>query len=200
MFTSCRDVQEWYLPSWRVEPKYSTKVLVGNWLEERKKFTRDAGGTGQSTYGRDFVRYPTEVPDRVVLRRMKRQLDGLPKKYILSHHEEAKHQHLVTQYDDQYNRHGYNSSLPPLRKWNGHKMAWIPEKSDHPLLEPPTNYGLFENLVKKWTSREPRVMSSLYTVHYTKPPLSSHAVRRRPITTQILEASQAPWLPRDPEH
>ncbi|KAJ7306536.1 hypothetical protein JRQ81_009897 [Phrynocephalus forsythii] len=199
MFTSCREAQECNLPGWRIEPKYSTRVLIGNWLEERKTFLRDATGTGKSTYGRDFVRYPAEVPDRMVMRRMRKQLDGLPKKYILTHLEESKQQHLVTQYDDQYNRHGYNSSLPPLRKWNGHKMAWIPEKSDYPLVEPPTNYGLFEHLVKKWTSREPGVMSSLYATSYTKPPVSSYAIRQRPITTQILQASHGQWQPRNPE-
>uniref|UniRef100_A0A8D2LLU5 Chromosome 1 open reading frame 158 n=1 Tax=Varanus komodoensis TaxID=61221 RepID=A0A8D2LLU5_VARKO len=134
MFTPYRDVQAWYVPSWRIEPKYSTKVLIGNWLEERKK--------------------------------------GLPRKYVLTHHEEASHQNLVSQYDDQYNRHGYNPCLPPLRKWNGHKMAWVPEKTDYPLVEPPTNYGLFEHLVKKWTQKEPGVMNSVYTLSYNEPPAS----------------------------
>ncbi|XP_042336134.1 uncharacterized protein C1orf158 homolog [Sceloporus undulatus] len=196
MFTTCRDSQEWFLPSWRIEPKYSTKVLVGNWVEERKKFIRDQRGTGRSCYERDFVRFPIEIPDRTVLRRMKKKMDGLPKKYILTHHDEPRHQHLVTQYDDQYNRHGYNPILPPLRKWNRHKLAWIPEKSDYPLLEPPTNYGLLEHLVKKWTRKENGVMSSVYTVSYQKPPVASYAVRRRPITTHILKANQEQWSPR----
>ncbi|XP_061457428.1 cilia- and flagella-associated protein 107 [Rhineura floridana] len=196
MITPCRDAQEWYLPSWRVEPKYSTNVLIGNWLEERKKFIRDHEGTGKSTYGRDYIRFPTEIPDRTVMRRMMKQLDGLPKKYTLTHHDEPKHRNLVTQYDDQYNRRGYNPLLPPLRRWNGHKMAWIPEKTDYPLAEPPTNYGLFEHLVKKWTHREPGVLNSIYTISYTKPPSSAYGVRQRPITTHVLEASRPQWLPR----
>nr|XP_060615063.1 cilia- and flagella-associated protein 107 [Anolis sagrei ordinatus] len=196
MFTTCRGGQEPNLPGWRIEPKYSTKVLIGNWLEERKKFIRDHRGTGNSTYGRDFVRFPTEVPDRTVMRRMMKTMDGLPKKCVLTHHEEPNHHHLVSQYDDQYNRRGYNPILPPLRKWHGHKMAWVPEKTDFPLLEPPTNYGLFEQLVKKWTGKEHGLMNSVYEVSYQKPPANSYAVRQRPITTHILQANQEQWLPR----
>ncbi|XP_033014840.1 uncharacterized protein C1orf158 homolog [Lacerta agilis] len=196
MFTQCRDAQEWYTPGWKVEPKYSTKVLIGNWLEERKKFIRDHEGTGESTYDRDYVRYPAQIPDRTVMRRIIKQLDGLPKKYILTHHEEPRHRHLVSQYDDQYNRHGYNPVLPPLRKWSRHKMAWIPEKTDYPLVEPPTNYGLFEHLVKKWGHNVPGVMNSVYTVSYVKPPSTAYIPRKRPVTFHTLEASAPQWLPR----
>lgn len=52
MFTPYRDVQEWYLPSWRVEPKYSTKVLIGNWLEERKKVCVGENNDGKGREGR----------------------------------------------------------------------------------------------------------------------------------------------------
>nr|XP_008122958.1 PREDICTED: uncharacterized protein C1orf158 homolog [Anolis carolinensis] len=127
---------------------------------------------------------------------MKKQMDGLPKKFVLTHHEEPNHQHLVSQYDDQYNRHGYNPILPPLRKWQVQKFAWVPEKSDFPILEPPTNYGLFEHLVKKWTRKEHGRMNSVYNVSYPKPPAGSYTVRQRPITTHILQANQEIWLPR----
>ncbi|XP_066493979.1 cilia- and flagella-associated protein 107 [Tiliqua scincoides] len=196
MFTPYRDVQEWYLPSWRIEPKYSTKVLIGNWLEERKKFIRENGEPSKSVYRRDYVRFPMEVPDRTVMRRMKKKLDGLPRKYILTHHEEPSHRNLVTQYDDQYMRHGYNPILPPLRKWNRHKMAWVPEKSDYPIVEPPTNYGLFEHLLKKWNQQEQGLMNSVYTVSYTKPLISAYPERQRPDTTRIPKVNQAQWLPR----
>ncbi|XP_063001435.1 cilia- and flagella-associated protein 107 [Elgaria multicarinata webbii] len=197
MFTSWRDVQDWYVPSWRIEPKYSTKVLIGNWLEERKEFIRDHEGTGKSIYGRDFVRFPPEVPDKAEARRIMKKLDGLPKKYLLTHHEEANHQNLITQYDDQYNRHGYNCLLPPLRKWNRHKLAWTPEKSDYPLVEPPTNYGLFEHLVKKWTHKEPGVKNSVYSISYTKPPISSYTICHRPIMQPIIDPNrEQQWLSR----
>uniref|UniRef100_A0A8C8VL04 Chromosome 1 open reading frame 158 n=1 Tax=Pelusios castaneus TaxID=367368 RepID=A0A8C8VL04_9SAUR len=183
MFTSQRNVQEWYLPSWKTEPKYSTKVLIGNWLEERKRFIKDIGKSSNSIYGTDFVRFPDRKTDQIVRRTIMKKLDGLPKQHLFMHHEESSNRNLVTQYDDHYNRHGYNPVLPPLRRWNGQKLSWLPEKSDFPLFEPPTNYGLFEQLMKKWSKKEAGVMNSVYTVSYEKPPVSAFAIRRRPVPT-----------------
>ncbi|KAK9392199.1 arylacetamide deacetylase-like 3 [Crotalus adamanteus] len=121
---------------------------------------------------------------------------GLPRKYILTHCEEARHQHLVSQYDDQYNRHGHNPQLPPLRKWHRHKLAWTPEKSDYPLVEPPTNYGLVEHLMKAWHRKETEVAQTVYHSSYPKPPASAYAPRQRPDTRRILEQSRQQWLPR----
>lgn len=28
-------------PSWKIETKYSTRVLIGNWVEERRKVRRE---------------------------------------------------------------------------------------------------------------------------------------------------------------
>lgn len=62
--------------------------------------------------------------------------------------------------------------------------------------EPPTNYGLFEHLMKKWSCKEPGVMNSVYTVSYVKPPVSSYAVHARPITSRVINSSHDTWLPR----
>ncbi|XP_060115424.1 cilia- and flagella-associated protein 107 [Heteronotia binoei] len=196
MFTSYSGAQEWYLPSWRVESKYSTNVLIGNWLEERRKFIQDPDKTRKSVYGKDYVRFATEVPDRTVMRKHKKKLEGLPRKQIFSHHDEAKHRHLVTQYDDHFNRHGYNPLLPPLRKWSRHKMGWLPEKSDFPVAEPPTNYGLFEHLVRKWSHKDPTAMNSIYAVSYHKPPVSAYPEHVHPITTRLLKSSHEHLRPR----
>ncbi|XP_032087426.1 uncharacterized protein C1orf158 homolog isoform X1 [Thamnophis elegans] len=233
MFNLCRDVQECSLPSWKVEPKYSTKVLVGNWGEERRRvrmggggtgipgfpkgepglwaisacssdgclsgsfqFVRENEGTGLSTFKQDFVPFPTGAPDRTVMRRLMKRLEGLPRKYILTHCEEPRHQHLVSQYEDQYNRHGHNPHLPPLRKWDRHKLAWTPEKSDYPLVEPPTSYGLLEHLMETWHRKEPGVGESTYHSSYPKPPASAYAPRQRPDARRILQQSRKQWLPR----
>ncbi|XP_067422763.1 cilia- and flagella-associated protein 107 [Emydura macquarii macquarii] len=197
MFTSQRDVQEWYLPSWKIEPKYSTKVLIGNWLEERKRFTKDIGKPSNSTYGTDFVRFPDCRTDQIVRRTIMKKLDGLPKQHLFMHHGEPSNRNLVTQYDDQYNRHAYNPVLPPLRRWNGQKLAWLPEKSDFPIFEPPTNYGLFEQLMKKWPQKETGMTNSVYTVSYEKPPVSAFAIRRRPVTTCHLSPQDGQHLPHN---
>ncbi|XP_026541331.1 uncharacterized protein C1orf158 homolog isoform X2 [Notechis scutatus] len=137
-----------------------------------------------------------EEKDRTVMRRLMKRLEGLPRKYILTHCEEARHRHLVTQYDDQYNRHGHNPQLPPLRKWDRHKLAWTPEKSDYPLVEPPTSYGLLEHLMDTWHRKEPEGAKSVYHSSYPKPPASAYAHRQRPDTKRILEQSRQQWLPR----
>ncbi|XP_025019110.1 uncharacterized protein C1orf158 homolog [Python bivittatus] len=174
----------------------SQEGIRGNGQQQGPEFGCNNEGTGQSTYRQDFVNFPTGTPDRTVMRGLMKRLEGLPRKYILTHSEEAKHHHLVSLYDDQYNRHGCNALLPPLRKWNRHKMAWTPEKTDYPLVEPPTNYGLLEHLMKKWSHKEPGVMNSIYSVSYHKPPVSAYAPRQRPNTRRIMEESRKQWLPR----
>ncbi|XP_013926927.1 PREDICTED: uncharacterized protein C1orf158 homolog [Thamnophis sirtalis] len=160
------------------------------------KFVRENEGTGLSTFKQDFVPFPTGAPDRTVMRRLMKRLEGLPRKYILTHCEEPRHQHLVSQYEDQYNRHGHNPHLPPLRKWDRHKLAWTPEKSDYPLVEPPTSYGLLEHLMETWHRKEPGVGESTYHSSYPKPPASAYAPRQRPDARRILQQSRKQWLPR----
>ncbi|XP_074017544.1 cilia- and flagella-associated protein 107 [Numenius arquata] len=152
MFALQRDGDDW----WKVKPKYSSKVLIANWLEEREK--------------------------------------GLPIQHFFTHHEEPRSRNLVSEYDDKYNRHGYNPVLPPLRSWNGHKLSWIPQKSDFPILEPPANYGLFEYLRKKWREEEAGVMNSVYTVSYELPLISSCA------TCQLREPAKIHYLPPSQGH
>ncbi|XP_077167928.1 cilia- and flagella-associated protein 107 isoform X2 [Paroedura picta] len=152
--------------------------------------------TCKSIYGRDYVRFPTEVPDRTLMRKNMKKLEGLPKKQVLTHHNESNHWHLVSEYDDHFNRHGYNALLPPLRKWSRHKMGWVPEKSDFSVVEPPTNYGLYEHLMKKWSGKDQAKMSSVYTVSYPKPPGSAYATLRRPIPTYLLKPSHGHLRPR----
>ncbi|KAL8198556.1 UNVERIFIED_CONTAM: hypothetical protein K2H54_015838 [Gekko kuhli] len=149
-----------------------------------------------SVYGKDYVCFPTEAPDRSVMRKTMKKLDGLPKKYVLTHHDEANYRHLVTQYDENFNRRSCNPLLPPVRKWSRHKMGWIPEKSDFPVVEPPTNYGLFEHLVRKWKQKDPAAMSSVYTLSYLKPLVSAYPAHSRPITTRLLNPSHKHLRPR----
>ncbi|KAK2526769.1 hypothetical protein Q9966_010610 [Columba livia] len=139
---------------WKVKPKYSTKVLIGNWVEDRAR--------------------------------------GLPLQYLFTHHDEPRSRYLVSEYDDKYNRHGYNPVLPPLRTWNGRRLSWIPQKSDFPIIEPPTNYGLLEYLMKKWYKKEAGVMNSVYTVSYQRPPISPFDIwqLKHPTKTRYVPSSR----------
>ncbi|XP_054857734.1 cilia- and flagella-associated protein 107 isoform X2 [Eublepharis macularius] len=161
-----------------------------------RNFIQHPEKTCKSIYGRDYVRFPPEIPDRTVIRKNKKKLDGLPKHVLLTHHNEPHHRHLVTQYDDHFSRQGYNPLLPPLRKWNRHKMAWTPEKTDFPLAEPPTNYGLLEHLMRKWSNKDPPGMNSIYTISYMKPPVSAYAVHSHPFTTRLHNSSHEHLRPR----
>ncbi|XP_074048162.1 cilia- and flagella-associated protein 107-like isoform X1 [Macrotis lagotis] len=161
-------------PSWRIEPKFSTRVLIGNWVEERNKFIKTSKPSFHSTCQEDFIWFQDHKADQKTKWYNMRRSEGLPYKNLITHHEEPKHRNLISTYDDHFNRHGYNPLLPPIRTWNGQKLMWLPEKSDFPLLAPPTNYGLFENLQKKW--QEPTKIdraTSIYTSSYVRHPVSA---------------------------
>uniref|UniRef100_A0A5G2QA09 Cilia and flagella associated protein 107 n=1 Tax=Sus scrofa TaxID=9823 RepID=A0A5G2QA09_PIG len=169
--------QSFSTPSWKVETKYSTRVLTGNWVEERRKFTK-ATEKPQSIYRKEYVPFPGHRPDQISRWYSKRRVEGLPYKHLITHHQEPSHHHLISTYDDHYNRHNYNPGLPLLRTWNKHKLLWLPEKADFPLLAPPTNYGLYERLKQRWLPPpEATLRESMYTCSYPRPP--SGAMSRR---------------------
>ncbi|XP_011851950.1 PREDICTED: uncharacterized protein C1orf158 homolog isoform X1 [Mandrillus leucophaeus] len=134
MFLTAVNPQPLSTPGWQIETKYSTKVLTGNWVEERRKFTRDTDKTPQSISRKEYIPFPDHRPDQISRWYGKRKVEGLPYKHLITHHQEPPHRYLISTYDDHYNRHGYNPGLPPLRTWNGQKLLWLPEKSDFPLL------------------------------------------------------------------
>ncbi|XP_021273356.1 uncharacterized protein C1orf158 homolog [Numida meleagris] len=166
-----KDGEDW----WKVQPKYSAKVLLGNWLEERKRFIKPCGKLGRSIYSTDFTRFPDHKPEQRLRAIMMKKYEGLPAQLFFTHHEEPRSRHLVSEYEDHYNRHRYDPSLPPLCRWNGRKLAWVPQKPDFPILEPPTNYGLLEHLKRKWHRKEAGGMSSVYTISYERPPTLAFA-------------------------
>ncbi|KAF6344107.1 hypothetical protein mRhiFer1_001782 [Rhinolophus ferrumequinum] len=142
-FLTAVSPRSFYTPSWKIEAEYSTRVLTGNWVEERRT--------------------------------------GLPYKHLITHNQEPSHCHLISSYDDHYNRHNYNPGLPPCRAWSGHKLLWLPEKADFPLLAPPTNYGLYEQLKQRWLAPKAGLRESIYTSSYPRPPLCALSLREHAI-------------------
>ncbi|XP_017360103.1 uncharacterized protein C1orf158 homolog [Cebus imitator] len=181
MFLTAVNPQPFSTPSWQIETKYSTRVLTGNWVEERRKFTRDTDKKPQSIHRKEYVPFPDHRPDQISRWYGKRKVEGLPYKHLITHHQEPPHRYLISTYDDHYNRHGYNPGLPPLRTWNGQKLLWLPEKSDYPLLAPPTNYGLFEQLKQRWLAPKAGLKQSTYTSSYPRPPLCAMSSREHAI-------------------
>uniref|UniRef100_A0A8C4S649 Cilia and flagella associated protein 107 n=1 Tax=Erpetoichthys calabaricus TaxID=27687 RepID=A0A8C4S649_ERPCA len=115
------DPMKWSLPGWKIEQKYSNKVLIGNWEEERKQ-VKETNEVNSRT-GRSKFRHP----DGTVIRR-----EGLPKEVLFGHHMTPASWYLVSTYDEFFNRRG-NPLLPARRYWDGNRLAWLPERSDHPI-------------------------------------------------------------------
>ncbi|XP_036299072.1 uncharacterized protein C1orf158 homolog isoform X1 [Pipistrellus kuhlii] len=180
-FSNAVSPQSVYTPSWKVESKYSTRVLTGNWVEERRKFIRTTEKTPQSSYSQEYIPFPGHTPDQISRWYGKRRIEGLPYKHLITHHQEPSHYHLISTYDDHYNRHNYNPGLPVHRTWNRHKLLWLPEKNDCPLLAPPTNYGLYEWLRQRWLAPEAGLRKSTYTLSYPRPLLCALSRREHAI-------------------
>ncbi|XP_063799600.1 cilia- and flagella-associated protein 107 [Pseudophryne corroboree] len=169
--------KKWSLPGWRIEQRYNNKVLIGNWVEERKKFKRSNFSTTNSCYGIDFVRFPDSKPDRIQRRFYLKRMEGLPKQQLLSHHGEPNSRCLVSLYDDHFIRHG-NTTLPPLRSWDGNSLTWAPERSDFPVEDPPTNFGLLQEKQKLWRDQAYEDQRSVYSASYGHPPPSAFMTSR----------------------
>lgn len=181
MFTTAKVPQTFSTPSWQIEKQYSTRVLVGNWVEERRKFNKATDRTPQCIHRKEYVPFPGHRPDHISRWYGKRRVEGLPYKHLITHHQEPSHRYLISTYDDHYNRHNYNPGVPALRTWNGQKLLWLPEKSDFPLLAPPTNYGLLEQLKQKWLVSKTSPRESIYTTSYPRLPVCAMSRREHAI-------------------
>ncbi|XP_069893056.1 cilia- and flagella-associated protein 107 [Dipodomys merriami] len=172
MFLSPVNPPPFFIQSQR---SYSSKVLIGNWVEERRQFSKVTGQTPQSVSRMEYTPFLDYRPDKISSWYVKKKMEGLPYKHLITHHREPSHRYLISSYDDHYNRRDYNPGMPSVRTWSRQKLLWLPEKSDFPLLGPPTNYGLYECLKKRWLSPQTGMKESTYTSSYPKPPLSALA-------------------------
>ncbi|XP_073459836.1 LOW QUALITY PROTEIN: cilia- and flagella-associated protein 107 [Aquarana catesbeiana] len=188
MATSPDGMKKWSESGWRTQQRYNTKVLIGNWAEERKQFRRSDLPTSSSCYEIDFHRFPDSQPDRIQRRSYLKRMEGLPGRHVLSHHGEVGGRHLVSLYDDHYIRRG-NSSLPPLRTWDGRSLAWLPERSDFPVTDPPTNFGLLQEKQKLWRDRPSEEQRSVYSASYRPPPVSAFIAPRYGVAPRLLSST-----------
>ncbi|XP_048879972.1 protein CFAP107 isoform X2 [Brienomyrus brachyistius] len=72
--------------------------------------------------------------------------EELRSELLLSHHGTPRSHCLVSLYDEMYGRKPSST----LRSWYPDKLAWVPERSDHPVQSPPTNFGLAESWRARW--------------------------------------------------
>ncbi|XP_010879954.2 uncharacterized protein C1orf158 homolog [Esox lucius] len=182
---------KWTQPGWRIEQKYSNKVLVGNWVEEKLQFTRECK-TANTTSRVDYQPQRDHRPDILTRGMALRKSEGLPAKLLLSHHGTEPSHYLVTLYDEMYGRQG-TSTLPTLRSWHPDRLAWTPEKSDHPSLAPPTNFGLVESRqVRLGKQQPPLAVLSVYRSEYKKHPLSAFCQTRLASVPRLLSSNLHP--------
>lgn len=146
------DSRKWHLPGWRIEQRYAPGVLIGNWSEERLSFLK-GNYKHNSTHRIDFRSYGNHRPDVLIRRNGEMANRGLPAEIIFHHHGRAYGNNMVSWYDEDFNGRYREKNLPPLRDWKSHKLAWIPEKSDHPVSAPPTNFGLLGKQQRKWAEQ-----------------------------------------------
>ncbi|XP_037355977.1 cilia- and flagella-associated protein 107 [Talpa occidentalis] len=191
-FLTAVSPQPFSTPSWKIEAKYSSRVLTGNWEEERRKFTKATDKTPQSVYRAEYVPFPGHRPDQISRWYGKKKVEGLPYKHLITHHQEPSHRYLVSSYDDHFNRHNYNPGVPSRRTWSGQKLLWLPEKTDFPLLGPPTNYGFYEQLKQRWLAPPHGLRESIYTSSYPRPPLSAMSQREHAIPVPPRRLSPIP--------
>jgi len=145
------DPKKWGMAGWKVEKDFRNQVLVGNWYEERRNFTR-TNYKHVSTHKTDYQAYPDHTPDKYPRREHAIAREGRPEQLLTRHHGNAYDNMKITNYDEQFNRRervGKNK-LPPLRRYNTHKMCWTPEISQNPIIGAPTNWGLHEAKKKEW--------------------------------------------------
>jgi len=143
---------KWQQPGWRIEQRYSNRVLIGNWEEEgRGKFLKGKE-VAQSSNKLDYQSYGKEVkPDTTVRRNALARSEGLGKDYLFRHHGDAHEGNQISWYDVDYNGR-QNAQLPPKRTWDPHKLCWLPESSDLPTKGNGSKFGLADRLRAKWAA------------------------------------------------
>ncbi|XP_076435761.1 cilia- and flagella-associated protein 107-like [Babylonia areolata] len=172
------------IPGWRIEQEFNPGVLIGNWNEENRNFIKE-NHKHDSMYRTMYRNYGLVKPDVIVRRRAEQHNTGMPPELFLNHHGNKYMHNMVTWYDEDYNGRWREKGLPP-RHYDRHSMKWLPEKSDHCVQEPPTNFGLLPLLQKYWAAQaadlERGDYMSTYTVSYGPYiPLPRHTRNAQPV-------------------
>lgn len=192
------DFSKFGVPSWRIEQRFNTGVLIGNWSEERQAFPKEKF-RHNSTNRIDFRNYGTVAPEVVVRRKAKLGSEGIPSDMLFRHHGRAYDNMHITLYDENFNGRYKEKSLPPLRNWDSQTLGWLPERSDKPLTGLPTNWGLKEQKEADMLARQKEMskpdFESTYTGSYRDaPPPESRRFNRyanpRHLSTTLLPTNK----------
>ncbi|XP_063974518.1 cilia- and flagella-associated protein 107-like isoform X1 [Diachasmimorpha longicaudata] len=114
------------------EPRYCSKVLHGNWFEERAQY-KAPPDEWVSSYNVLFKPYSSEnfnvtSETREAAKKLKDRSKGVTREELLEHHGDAYHNNFSTAYDLSYRVLPRGLSGPPLRKYNACKRTYVPEQ------------------------------------------------------------------------
>ncbi|XP_037346379.2 LOW QUALITY PROTEIN: cilia- and flagella-associated protein 107 [Pungitius pungitius] len=124
---------KWAQPGWRIEQKYSNKVLSGTWAEERRQFTRKPQ-TADCTSRVDHRPHWDFQPDVSERRSGRLRAEGLPSKLLFAHDRSPPSHYLVTHYGESYQRKRTNN-----RPWHPDSLTWQLERSERPISGKPVS-------------------------------------------------------------
>ncbi|XP_070814433.1 cilia- and flagella-associated protein 107 [Chaetodon trifascialis] len=178
---------KWAQTGWRIEQKYSSKVLLGNWAEERLQFTREPK-TANSTNRVDYRPHWDFKPDVFERRSALLRAEGLPSKLLFAHHGPPSSHYLVTQYKESYG-HKHTNALPTLRPWHPDSLTWQFDRSDQPIPALPTNFGPPQSTKHRLEKQQSHLPSlTVYRSAYQRHPLSTFCQSRCARASHMLSS------------
>lgn len=77
------EADKFKLPGWKIEKRYNNQILLGNWSEERREFSRGHQPFGNSTHRQDYKRYDGYRPDNKIRREASLRNEGNFPCYVL---------------------------------------------------------------------------------------------------------------------
>lgn len=160
---------KWAQPGWRIEQKYSNKVLLGNWAEERLQFTREPQ-TANSTSRVDHRPHWDFHPDVSERRAALLRAEGLPSKLLFGHDRSPSSHYLVTHYAESYQRKRTNN-----RPWHPDSLTRQLERSKRPISALPTISGPPQSTKSLRLEKQQSLLpgQTVYTSAYQRLPLSA---------------------------
>ncbi|CAN9511963.1 unnamed protein product [Ophioblennius macclurei] len=178
---------KWAQPGWRIEQKYANKVLIGNWAEERLKFTREPE-IANSTNRVDYRPHWDFKPDVSARRSALLRAEGLPSKIVFAHAGPPTSHYLVTQYEESYG-HRHSNALPALQPWQADNLGGQPERFDRPVSAPQTKSGPLQPTNHHFKKQQDHLQSlTVYRSAYQRHPLSAFCQSRFARASHVLSS------------
>uniref|UniRef100_A0A673CLV1 Si:ch211-226m7.4 n=1 Tax=Sphaeramia orbicularis TaxID=375764 RepID=A0A673CLV1_9TELE len=171
---------KWSQPGWKIERKYTNKVLLGNWAEERFQVST------LSAY--NYRPHRDIKPDVCERRCALLRAEGLPSKLLFAHHGSLSSHYLVTHYEESYGRK-HTHTLPTPQPWHPDSLTWQLERSDRPISALPTNSNRLRSR-KHHLERQQSHLPSLtvYRSAYQRHPLSAFCQTRFARASHMLSS------------